>query len=168
MKYILIIFVLITSGCSEEVSDSITMQPLSVEQWYKKLNTYKHKIVVADLWASWCSNCIKRFPHMITLYEKYKNKNVIFVSLNLDDHEDTDSLRWAQKFLVKQNATFDNYHINENLMLAFKKLDLISIPVVLIYGRDGKERYRLTGNNPNNQFSEKDVEAGILTLLNEH
>ena len=63
------------------------------------------------------------------------------------------------------NAVFDNFWMDENLMIAFEKLNLIGIPAVIIYDRNGDERYRLTGDDPNNQYSGKDIEKAIQELL---
>jgi thiol-disulfide isomerase/thioredoxin len=141
------------------------MVPLNYQQFTDKLLSYIPNIVVVDMWAMWCVSCIERFPEMVKMHERYKNDNVVFVSMNLDDRTDFESLSAAESFLRSMNAHFDHYRMDENLMSAFEKTDLIGIPAVLIYGHDGKERYRLTGDNPNKQFTELDVEQAIITLL---
>ncbi len=145
--------------------DTALMQPLDYQQWTNKLQSYTPNIVVVDMWAMWCSSCIERFPEMVKLHNRYKGDNVVFVSMNLDDRDDLESISSADNFLHTMNAQFEHYRMNENLMAAFEKTHLISIPAVLIYGQDGKERYRLTGDNPNKQFTEHDVELAIKTLL---
>jgi hypothetical protein len=55
--------------------------------------------------------------------------------------------------------------MNENMMDAFEMLDLLGIPAVFIYDRNGQERIRLTGDNPNKQFTDKNVEEAIVSLL---
>ena len=134
-------------------------------EWEIQRQQYIPNIVVVDMWAMWCSSCIERFPEMVKLHEKYKNQNVEFVSMNLDDREDIESLKLAEKFLKKMNANFDHYRMDENLLHAFEKIDLIGIPAVLIYDKHGKEQYRLTGDNPNKQFTEKDIEEAVKNLL---
>ena len=86
--------------------------------------------------------------------------------MNLDDRTDSDSLQAAEKFIASMNAQFDHFRMDENLMEAFSKIGLLSIPAVLIYNQDGKEQYRLSGDNPNNQFTEHDIEMAINALLN--
>jgi len=41
----------------------------------------------------------------------------------------------------------------------------LSIPAVLIYGRDGRLRYKLTGDDPNRQYTTEDVDRAIGELL---
>ena len=141
------------------------MVPITLEQWTDKLQSYKSSIVVVDMWAMWCTSCIERFPEMVKLHQRYKNNNIIFVSMNLDDREDAASLAAANQFLKKMNASFEHYHMDENLMLTFEQLNLIGIPAVLIYDEQGHEMFRLTGDNPNNQFNDDDIEQSIQSLI---
>ena len=147
--------------------DTALMEPLNYQQWTDKLQSLKPSIVVVDMWAMWCVSCIERFPEMVKMHARYRNENVVFVSMNLDDRDDSESLGAADKFLRLMNTQFDHYRMDENLMSAFEKTDLIGIPTVLVYGQDGKERYRLTGDNPNKQFTEHDIEQAINTLLSQ-
>ncbi|MFK7794781.1 MAG: TlpA family protein disulfide reductase [Gammaproteobacteria bacterium] len=146
--------------------DVSLMEPIDYQQWADKRASHLPSIVVVDMWAMWCVSCIERFPEMVKMHERYKNDNVVFASMNLDDREDQESLSAANDFLLSMNAQFDHYRMDENLMVAFEKTNLIGIPAVLIYDSEGNERYRLTGDNPNQQFSKHDVEQAIKALLN--
>ncbi|MBN1379907.1 MAG: TlpA family protein disulfide reductase [Gammaproteobacteria bacterium] len=145
--------------------DAIQLKRISYSQWQEKLKSYPPDIVVVDMWATWCVSCIERFPKMIELHRQYHQQGVRFVSMCLDERDDQPAITRAEKFLQKNNAVFENYLMDENLMQAFEMLDLIGIPVVLIYDRNGQEHFRLTGDNPNKQFTDKDVEAAIQQLL---
>ena len=144
---------------------NVRFDAITYPKWKQKLASYPPDIVVVDMWATWCASCIERFPRMIELYERYHNMGVRFVSLCLDDHEDKPALTRAEKFLNSQQAHFKNYWMDENMMQAFDQLNLIGIPAVVIYDHTGREAYRLTGDNPNNQFTDRDIERAIKSLL---
>jgi thiol-disulfide isomerase/thioredoxin len=150
---------------AESESTDVLMTPISYAEWEIQRQQYLPNVVVVDIWATWCISCIERFPEMVALHNEYKDKNVQFVSMNLDDREDVSSLQKAEKFLAKMNASFDHYRMDENLLHAFEQIDLIGIPAVIIYDREGNEKYRLTGDNPNKQFTEKDIEQALSDLL---
>lgn len=152
---------------TESTVAAIRMQNTTFTEWEKTLTSYQPNIVVVDAWAMWCTSCIKRFPHMVEMANKYQNKGVQFVSLNLDDRNDEESVAAAKEFLVKMNANFDHFHMNEDLIEAFDRFNLIGIPAVFIYDGTGAERFRLTGDNPNAQFTEKDIESAVESLLSE-
>lgn len=143
------------------------LKAIGFQEWDRQLASYQPSVVVVDMWAMWCTSCIKRFPKMVEMNKKYAPQGVQFVSLNLDNRDDTQAVKDAEKFLKEMNATFDNFHMDENLIDAFEHFNLIGIPAVVIYDGEGKERYRLTGTNPNKQFTDKDIEAAVKELLAE-
>jgi len=143
----------------------LNYQSVTFAQWQKVISAYKGSILVVDMWATWCSSCLTRFPHMVKMSKEYKDKGVKFTSLLLEDPEEPEAIENAKKFLIKQKADFDHYFMNENIMVSFEKLDLLGIPTVFIYSQDGALIFRLTGDNPNKQFTEKDIESAINKLL---
>jgi thiol-disulfide isomerase/thioredoxin len=143
------------------------MKPVSFQEWDKQLASYRPSVVVVDLWAMWCTSCIKRFPKMVDMHDKYSKEGVQIVALNLDNRDDPTAVQQAQDFLHEINATFDNYHMDENMIDAFEHFKLIGIPAVIIYDGEGKERFRLTGDNPSKQFTDQDIENAINELLAE-
>lgn len=143
------------------------LQPISFAQWDEILGKQLGHITVVDFWASWCPPCIERFPHMVEMHHKYKGRGVRFLSLNLDEQGDQESIEWANDFLGRIKAVFPNYHMDENMTEAFERLDLLGLPTVRIYAPDGAEAHRLTGDNPYRQFTEKDVENAVLGLLHQ-
>lgn len=46
------------------------------------LESHKGKPIVIDIWASWCSDCIKGMPKVKALQEKYKGVAYVFLSLD--------------------------------------------------------------------------------------
>jgi len=141
------------------------LQRVDFTAWNAALERYRSQIVVVDMWATWCSTCLTRFPKMVDMAHRFAPQGVRFVSLCLDDRDDEESLAAARKFLATQHAPFDHFLMDERIDVAFDKLQLLGIPVVVIYGRDGAEAVRLTGDNPNDQFDEKDVEEAIVGLV---
>jgi thiol-disulfide isomerase/thioredoxin len=142
-----------------------SLQPITFQAWQEKLAAGKGTITVVDFWATWCAPCRERFPHMVALHTRYKERGVRFVSMSMDDREDKGAVEQAKAFLVAQHAAFENYLMDENVTDAFQKLDLLSIPAVMIYGRDGRLRFKLTGDDPNKQYTNEDVDRAIEELL---
>lgn len=155
------------SSCSDSSTSSSELISLNFQQWQQELKKYESKILVIDGWATWCESCLERFPHMVELANKYNDQGVQFISLNLDDRNSQEDISLAKAFIGRMNANFPHYIMNENMMDAFEKLDFLSIPVVQIYDAKGKKRYQLSGDNPNKQFTDEDVESAILALLAE-
>lgn len=49
------------------------------------LADFKGKYVIIDFWASWCVPCRKSFPHLIGLYNQYKDKGLEIICIADDD-----------------------------------------------------------------------------------
>jgi len=153
------------AAAGEENDPKTSMQAIQFRDWDILLQAQRGHVTVVDLWASWCAPCIERFPHMVDLYQKYRSRGVHFISLNFDEQGDAESLAWADSFLEHVGAVFPNYHLDENMSEAFERLDLLGLPVVLVYDQNGTENLRLTNDDPNDQFDEEDVERAVQTLL---
>ncbi len=56
------------------------------------LSDLKGKVVLIDFWASWCGPCRRENPHVVKLYEKYKDQGFEILGVSLDK----DMKRWTQ------------------------------------------------------------------------
>lgn len=48
----------------------------------------KGKIKIIDFWASWCGPCRLENPNMVKLYNDFKDKGLVVISVSLDDKKD--------------------------------------------------------------------------------
>ena len=64
-----------------------------------KLSDYGGKIVILDFWATWCRGCIKAFPHLEALKEKF------FEDIEILAISSSDSKERIEKFLSKKQTT---------------------------------------------------------------
>jgi len=147
------------------VRNTIDLRLVTYSQWEHELTSMRGRVVVVDLWATWCAPCVARFPAMITMSKRWAPKGVHFVTLSLDDKNEPGSFEHVVEFLRGHDARTPNFMMNEVLPDAFDKLNINAVPAVFIYDRSGNLRDRLTGDNPNHQFTEDDVEAALKTLV---
>ena len=49
---------------------------------------FRGKVLVIDVWATWCSSCLKKMPEFIKLCERYEdNTDVEFITVSIDRKE---------------------------------------------------------------------------------
>ncbi|MBF0458985.1 MAG: TlpA family protein disulfide reductase [Nitrospirae bacterium] len=49
------------------------------------LKDLKGKVVLLNIWASWCDGCKAEMPEFITIQEQYKDKPFIIVAISVDN-----------------------------------------------------------------------------------
>ena len=65
-----------------------------------KLQDLRGKYVYIDVWATWCGPCRGEIPSLARIEEKYKGKNIAFVSISVDEDKDHD--KWKKFVTDKQ------------------------------------------------------------------
>jgi thiol-disulfide isomerase/thioredoxin len=58
------------------------------------LADFKDKVVVIDVWATWCGPCKKEIPHLKQLEEAMKGQDVVFLSYSVDETNDLE--KWKK------------------------------------------------------------------------
>lgn len=64
------------------------------------LSELKGKVVLVDFWTTWCPPCKNSIPHLIYLYEKYKDQGFIVLGIGLEDKEP------LEKFTAEYKITY--------------------------------------------------------------
>jgi len=65
-----------------------------------------NKVYIVELWATWCVPCIQAMPHLDALYQKFKDKNVVFIAQDVMEHDKAK----VEKFL-KENKFIKDFNV---------------------------------------------------------
>jgi thiol-disulfide isomerase/thioredoxin len=64
------------------------------------LTSLKGKLVYIDVWATWCGPCKAQIPYLKQLEELYRNKDIEFVSISIDQPKDEE--KWRKMVVEKE------------------------------------------------------------------
>ncbi|MCB1512916.1 MAG: TlpA family protein disulfide reductase [Hyphomicrobiaceae bacterium] len=104
------------------------------------LASFKGRVVVLNLWATWCGPCKLEMPHLAKLKTALGDRDFAVVAVSLD----RGSPDKPKKFLASANlAPLDLYH-DPDAQIGFK-LMAIGMPVTLVIDAEGREVGRLVG-----------------------
>lgn len=100
-----------------------------------KLSDLRGKYVLIDFWASWCGPCRRENPHVVALYNKYKEKGFDVFSVSLDRGKDAWVNAIAADKLSWPNHVSDlKYWSSE----AAKLYGVSSIPATFLIDKEGR------------------------------
>ena len=107
-----LIFLLLLStyqfGCS---TSDLEVKVVSADELFVDIkNNNPSKIVLVNVWSTWCIPCIEEFPHIVDLGKDYKNEDlkVVFVSADWDENSQA-----VYDFLVSEGVTGIHYRKKE-------------------------------------------------------
>jgi len=111
---------------------AFTLQALDGKTW--KLADLSGKIVVIDLWATWCVPCRAELPEFQKLYDQWKDRpDVAVISFNVDDDQSV-----IAPYLAQNHYTFPVLRANE---LVDAYLSVAFIPQTWFLDASGKLRW---------------------------
>ena len=147
MRIIPLLFICFTlSRCSGnkekpvEITDSTGPKgiPKMLERNGKPVDfeRYNGKILIVNLWATWCMPCVKEMPDLFALTKILPTDQ--FELLLATDQ----SMETIDKFVAKQGL--DLHYVQ--LQNSIEDLGVYALPTTLIYDLSGKEIHRLLGD----------------------
>jgi thiol-disulfide isomerase/thioredoxin len=143
MKKIIVVATMLIStlGCAQKEETSFKKEgienvmfttenkPITFAEILKK---YEGKTIVIDVWASWCSDCVKGMPKVKELQEK--NPEVTFLFISMDKSYES----WL-KGIEKYEVRGEHYLTADGMKGVFgKSIDLDWIPRYMVVDKKGK------------------------------
>ncbi|MEU8524321.1 MULTISPECIES: TlpA family protein disulfide reductase [Streptomyces] len=98
----------------------------------------KGKVVVLNVWGSWCPPCRAEAPHFAKVSAELKAKGVEFVGINTRDGEKSPALAFEKDYKVTYPSLYDPE--GRLILEGFPKGTLLpqAIPSTVVLDRDGK------------------------------
>jgi cytochrome c biogenesis protein CcmG, thiol:disulfide interchange protein DsbE len=104
----------------------------------KRLADYRGKVLMINVWATWCLPCRVEMPSIEALNKTYASKGLKIVAVSIDDPGTDASIR---AFVKQYGLTFEVLHDPQGKIS--DSYDITGYPETFIIGKDGVIRKKL-------------------------
>lgn len=102
----------------------------------------KGKIILLNLWATWCGPCRAEMPHLVELHDKYRDAGFQVLGLDVGDgNGNPESIEDIKKFAAKMKLNYELFRISNETVGDFYKLTQFEgVPQTVLVDRNGRVR----------------------------
>jgi peroxiredoxin len=127
-------------------AEPVGLEPIDLAGVAKLRKNDTKKLLLVNLWATWCGPCVAELPELVTMNRMYRSRNFQFVTISLDDIAKRDE---AARVLKENHVAASNFILNADDRDKFAEaLDQEwpgPVPYTLVITPGGKIIYRKTG-----------------------
>ena len=120
-----------------------------------KLSDYKGKVVLLDIWATWCPPCRAMIPHEREMVKSMAKKPFVLISVSADDEKDA-----LVKFLEKEPMPWVHWWDGGADNPVLKVYRVRAFPTLYLIDHTGTIKHKWAGKPENDQL-DKAVEEAV-------
>jgi len=155
---------LLAAGCKEkgpptngDLAPDFVLQSLAGAT--RKLSNYRGRVVLVNLWATWCPPCVAELPVLDRLSEEYAGKGLVILGVAGDEDPQT-----VRDFLAKAPASFEVLFDPDGVIGT--RYGITGYPETFFVDRQGRLRDKIIGPLPHEGDSvSKELKSRIDALL---
>jgi thiol-disulfide isomerase/thioredoxin len=114
-----------------------------------RLSDYKGKVVMINLWATWCAPCRAEMPELVKLQKEYKARGLQILGVTYPDESRTAVKRIARRYKLNYPVIFGTHELLESYQIGE------IMPVTVVVDGAGNIRARILGILDIQEFKEK-------------
>lgn len=119
----------------------------------ESITDYRGKVVVLDIWTTWCGPCAAMIPHQREMVERFKDEPFELVSVSCDAERET-----LQTFLQTTEMPWRHWWVGTDSELQ-ESLNIRSFPTILVLDPEGVIRFK--------NIKGEELDQAIESLLKE-
>jgi cytochrome c biogenesis protein CcmG/thiol:disulfide interchange protein DsbE len=110
-----------------------------------RLSDYKGKVVIVNMWATWCGPCRREIPDFIKIQEDYKGRGVEVIGITSEDERNTAEL--VKEFVKEFEINYRVAWVDAKGWEAFLA-PRYSIPQTYVLDQNGQLLQKFVGYSP--------------------
>lgn len=120
-----------------------------------RLSEHEGKVVILNIWATWCAPCREEVPDFVELYDKYRDQGLEILGVSIDKQGESVVKPFMEKYEVNYPIVIDRGTIMD------KYGPTMGIPTTYVINREGNLEYFAVG-----ALTNKELEPRLKELLN--
>ena len=113
--------------------------------------------VIVDFWATWCKPCIKAFPDLQAIFDKYEDCGLTVLAISIDGPRSTSKVG---ALIASKGNTFEV--LLDPSQAVARKFHVTSVPRTVLVRQDGTVAWAVTGYRPTNHA---ELDAAVAALI---
>lgn len=127
-----------------------------------KLSSLYGKVALLDMFWSKCPHCEEHAPHIVAIYNQYRDKGLQVLGVATDRQEDPTAVKSVKEFSAKAKINYPIGFITNEVVAYYADSHNHGVPQMVLFGVDGKMVFREIGWN---EAIEKKLRATIEEQL---
>lgn len=147
------------SGLLDQKSPISSVDLLDRDGLRKLVQERSGRILLLNVWATWCQPCVAEFPDLVRLYNTYNKDTIEIVGISVDypDEIETKVIPFLKKYNVPFKVYVAKFDKQEDFINGVNSSWNGAIPATFIYGTNGSQRFSLIGQGTYGRFK-KEIE----------
>jgi peroxiredoxin len=142
-------------------AEPVKLSPIDAEAVKALAKNDSQKLLLINVWATWCGPCVTELPELVTMNRMYRKRPFELITISMDDPKKQEQ---ALAMLTKLHVSATNYIFNSDkrdaLVEALDKDWPGPVPHTLLIAPGGKVIYRQTG-----EFDAMELKKAIVGYI---
>ena len=121
-----------------------------------QLSDLRGKVILLNIWATWCPPCIAEMPDLQRLYDSFQDENLVYIFLSVDDNKEQ-----VKEFLERKEFTLPIYFPASSLP---REIESNTIPSTYVIDKQGRIVMKRKGMA---KYNSRSFKAKVRTYLDE-
>tara|TARA_B100001939_G_scaffold11640_1_gene10145 strand:+ start:37 stop:543 length:507 start_codon:yes stop_codon:yes gene_type:complete len=149
-------------GLASDQHDPGMLVPMDRDALRGELSASEGRVVLVNLWATWCTPCLREIPDLLALEAELPASDFRLLAISMDDAY---SEGWVTEFKAKHFpslVSFINAELDMDTLVSV--IDPVwneTLPTSYIFNREGEVVKKVQGKKPIAFFREQLVAAGL-------